>query len=93
MKQKNSFGITMGIVLGGKISGRIYVERDLQKRLYTDDGTVGWDGGSETTAPGMGGWLVFMQGDGSMLGDSVSLGLFWRKEHADLFARALGGES
>jgi len=31
-------------------------------------------------------WLVFIQGDGTLEGDTVQLGLFWERSHAVMFA-------
>ena len=32
-------------------------------------------------------WVVALQGDGTLIGDSTQLGLFWKKEYALHFAR------
>jgi len=37
-------------------------------------------------------WTVFVQGDGTLEGDTVQRGLFWNKEDAMMFAAAIEAE-
>jgi len=68
-----------GIEIQGRISGKFYVEKDVQKRLFIRD----------VLDDGMGGWVVLQQGDGTMEGDTVQRGLFWTKADAMLFLKAI----
>ena len=38
-------------------------------------------------------WVVSIMGDGTLEGDTVQLGIFWRKENAVLFAECFASKS
>ena len=60
-------------------AGVRYCQGRIIGSLYISSAQKGWPGN----------WMVNRQGDGTLEGDTVHLGIFWRKSNAAIFRDAL----